>query len=97
MGWVMALLPLGLLQLYESVNTGYFEARELDFLSNDTNRLLEWIRLPGDVVFIAGGILPLLSIAWVALRHPVRRTTLEPEDVLFTEITLPADRTGAPA
>ena len=43
------LLPLGILQLYESVNNGYFEARELKFLTNDTNALIEWMRLPGDM------------------------------------------------
>ena len=52
------LLPLGILQLYKSVNDGYFEARELKFLTNDTNALIEWLRLPGDVVFIAGGARP---------------------------------------
>jgi nitric oxide reductase subunit B len=31
------LLPLGILQLYKSVDDGYFEARELKFLTNDTN------------------------------------------------------------
>ena len=41
------LLPLGILQLYESVDTGYFEARELEFLTNDTNTVIEWLRLPG--------------------------------------------------
>ena len=31
------LLPLGILQLYKSVDDGYFEARELKFLTSDTN------------------------------------------------------------
>jgi nitric oxide reductase subunit B len=35
------LLPLGLLQLYESVSNGYYEARTLEFLTNDTNALIE--------------------------------------------------------
>ena len=43
------LLPLGILQLYKSVDSGYFEARELKFLGNDTNTLIEWLRLPGDI------------------------------------------------
>ena len=46
------LLPLGFLQLYESVANGYWEARELEFLTNDTNTLIEWLRLPGDIVFV---------------------------------------------
>ena len=48
------LLPLGIAQLYKSVNEGYWEARDLNFLTEDTNALLEWLRLPGDIVFIVG-------------------------------------------
>jgi nitric oxide reductase subunit B len=84
------LLPLGILQLYKSVDSGYFEARELKFVTNDTNGLIEWLRLPGDVVFIAGGALPALYIAYIGIRYTVKRVTLdEPEDILFTEIAAP--------
>ena len=71
LAWMVfiALLPLGLLQLYESVNHGYFEARELSFLTNPTNRFLEWLRLPGDVVFIVFGVLPLLWLCWLGVRY----------------------------
>ena len=86
------LLPLGILQLYKSVNEGYFEARELKFLTNDTNALLEWLRLPGDIVFIVGGAIPALYIAYLGIRHTVKRVTLEePDDILFTEIAQPED------
>jgi nitric oxide reductase subunit B len=78
-------------QLYESVRSGYFYARGLEFLTNDTNELIEWIRLPGDILFIAGGVVPLLYICWVGVRHRVKRTTMdEPDEILFTEITEPA-------
>jgi nitric oxide reductase subunit B len=84
------LFPLGILQLYESVNTGYFEARSLEYITNDTNALLEWMRLPGDVVFIVGGVLPLLYLCYLGVRHTVPRVTLEePEDILFTDIAEP--------
>jgi nitric oxide reductase subunit B len=89
------LLPLGFLQLYKSVASGYFAARELEFLTNDTNTLIEWLRLPGDIVFIAGGAIPALYIAYIGIRHTVKRVTLrEPEDILFTELTTPE---GVPA
>jgi len=89
------LLPLGILQLYKSVNDGYWEARELKFLTNDTNALVEWLRLPGDIVFIVGGAIPTLYIAYLGVRHTVRQVTLEePEDILFTEISQPE---GVPA
>ncbi len=84
------LFPLGMIQLYESVNRSYFHARTLDFLTNSTNKLIEWLRFPGDVLFIVGGVLPLLYICWVGVRHTVGRETMEePEDILFTEITEP--------
>jgi nitric oxide reductase subunit B len=84
------LLPLGILQLYESVNHGYFEARELKFLTNDTNALLEWLRLPGDLVFIVGGAAPAFYIAYLGIRHTVKRMTLdEPDDILFTVVEQP--------
>jgi nitric oxide reductase subunit B len=84
------LFPLGILQLYESVSDGYYEARTLEYITNPTNALIEWMRLPGDVIFIVGGVLPLLYVCYLGVRHTVPRTTMEePEDILFTEITEP--------
>jgi nitric oxide reductase subunit B len=84
------LFPLGILQLYESVSHGYYEARTLEYITNDTNALFEWARLPGDVVFIIGGVLPLLYICYLGARYTIPHTTMEePEDILFTEITEP--------
>ena len=82
---------MGILQLYKSVDDGYFEARELKFLTNETNTIIEWLRLPGDIIFIVGGAGPVLYIAYLGIRHTVKRVTREePEDILFTEITEPA-------
>ncbi len=73
LGWMVfaTLFPLGILQLYESIEHGYYEARELSFLTNSTNSILEWLRLPGDVLFIGGGVLPLLWICWCGVRYRV--------------------------
>ncbi len=85
------LFPLGILQLYASINDGYFAARQLEFITNPTNSVFEWMRLPGDVVFIVGGVLPFLYICWLGVRYRVSRVTLdEPDDILFTEIREPA-------
>jgi nitric oxide reductase subunit B len=97
LAWMIfaTLFPLGILQLYESVNTGYFEARSLEYVTNPTNALIEWLRLPGDVVFILGGVLPLLYLCYVGVRHIVPLVTMEePEDILFAEITEPAEPRG---
>ena len=89
LAWMVfaSLFPLGLLQLYHSVSTGYFDARSLKFLSEHTNALLEWLRLPGDVLFIVGGTLPVLYLCWLGVVRPKPRTSPEePDEVLFTEI-----------
>nr|WP_051988803.1 cbb3-type cytochrome c oxidase subunit I [Kineosphaera limosa] len=90
LAWMVfaTLLPLGVLQLYQSVGNGYYEARSLGYLTNTTNTLLEWGRLPGDLIFIFGGCLPFLWVAFQGLRHFRHGKTVEefPEQVLYTEI-----------
>jgi nitric oxide reductase subunit B len=83
----VSLFPLGVLQLYESVDNGYWSARTLAFNFGDINNMLEWIRLPGDVLFIVGGILPLLWLAILGVRfRGTRSDHLSDEDLqLFTE------------
>jgi len=82
------LFPLGIRQLYESVNASYFEARSLDYLSTNTNTVIEWLRLPGDLYFILVGVLPLLYLCYLGVRHTVKRVVIEqPEEILFTELT----------
>lgn len=93
LAWMVfaSLLPLGVVQLYESVANGYFEARSLGELTQPGNLLLEWMRLPGDLVFIIGGVLPFLWICWLGVRYKIKATTHEhPQDVLFVEVQ-PAD------
>ena len=63
------LLPLGILQLRYSVGTGYFEARQLTYVTNSVNTIIEWGRMPGDLIFILGGVLPYLYIAFLGLRN----------------------------
>ncbi|CAM3025478.1 Nitric-oxide reductase large subunit [Prescottella defluvii] len=92
LAWMVfaSLLPLGVAQLYESVANGYFEARSLAELTKPGNLLLEWMRLPGDVVFIVGGVLPFLWICWLGVRYRIKATTHEqPQDVLFIEVHPP--------
>ena len=60
---VRELFPLGMVQLYYAVDTGYWYARSLDFLNLPWVNVLEWVRLPGDALFIIGGVLPLSGSA----------------------------------
>ena len=90
------LFPLGIRQLYESVNVGYFDARSLDYLSTNTNTVIEWLRLPGDIYFIVIGVLPLLYLTYLGVRHTVKRVVIEqPEEILFTDVTEPKQPVGA--
>jgi nitric oxide reductase subunit B len=90
LAWMVfaTLLPLGVLQLYHSVSTGYFEARSLGYITRPGNSLIEWLRLPGDFVFILGGVLPFVWVAWTAIRN-VRRAPASDElheHPLYTEL-----------
>ncbi|MEO9220683.1 MAG: cbb3-type cytochrome c oxidase subunit I, partial [Mycobacteriaceae bacterium] len=69
LAWMVfaTLFPLGVLQLFESVNEGYFEARSLKYITTPGNALLEWMRLPGDVLMIVGGVLPFIWICWLGV------------------------------
>ncbi len=90
LAWMVfaTLFPLGVLQLYHSVAYGYYDARTLKFAGNPTNSLIEWLRLPGDTVFILGGTLPVLYLCWLGVRHMRKRWPAEePENILFTELT----------
>lgn len=90
LAWMVfaTLLPLGVLQLFHSVNTGYFEARSLGYLTQPGNSILEWLRLPGDLILIVGGVLPFVWIAWIALRNFRSGITVDelPENALYTEL-----------
>jgi len=57
---VFSLFPSGVLQVRDVLENGYWHARSLDYLGGQLPRLLEWLRLPGDLVFILLGALPIL-------------------------------------
>jgi nitric oxide reductase subunit B len=56
----MSLFPGGVLQVLDVVQHGYWHARSLDYIGSARSHLLEWMRLPGDLVFIVFGAVPLV-------------------------------------
>ncbi len=57
------LVPIGIAQLYDSFQNGYWHSREPAFFEGPAVRIIEWLRLPGDALFIVGGILPVVYLA----------------------------------
>ncbi|HVJ07465.1 MAG TPA: cbb3-type cytochrome c oxidase subunit I [Acidisarcina sp.] len=95
LAWMVfaTLFPLGVLQLYHSINVSYYDARTLSYIGSHANSVLEWMRMPGDVVFIVGGTLPILYLTFLGIRYMNKPTALkEPEGVLFTEVVTPSQR-----
>ena len=56
----MSLFPGGLLQVWDVLQNGYWHARSLDYVGSERSHLIEWLRMPGDVVFIVFGAVPLV-------------------------------------
>lgn len=59
----LSLFPGGVLQLWDVLENGYWHARSLDFIASECVRLIEWLRLPGDLVSIIFGAVPLVVAA----------------------------------
>ena len=98
LAWMVfaTLLPLGVLQLYHSVSSGYFEARSLGYITLPGNALIEWLRLPGDLIFILGGVLPFVWVAGIAIRN-IRRAPADDELLehpLYVEVDRPPVQQG---
>jgi nitric oxide reductase subunit B len=65
---VTNLLPAGVLQFVDVLEHGYWHARSAEFLHARLIRSLEWLRLPGDLLFIGCGVAPLVVAAVLTLR-----------------------------
>jgi nitric oxide reductase subunit B len=57
---VTNLFPGGVMQLTDVLNNGYWHARSLEYLHKGIMHTIEWLRLPGDVIFIVFGVVPLV-------------------------------------
>ena len=73
------LSPIGGIQLYDSFANGYWHAREPEFFQQPLVRIFEWLRMPGDLLFIIGGILPVVYLALRMFIGRRRYAQLPPE------------------
>jgi len=68
---LLSLFPSGVLQVWDVVQYGYWHARSIAYTGTPRTRLIEWLRLPGDLTFIIFGAIPLLIASikgWLNLR-----------------------------
>jgi nitric oxide reductase subunit B len=72
------LAPLGTLQLFDAFENGYWHARSEEFFLRSDVAFIEWLRMPGDVLFIVGGIFPIVYLALRMFRERNRYETLPP-------------------
>ena len=66
---LFSLLPIGLLQTYQSVSQGYWYARSPEFMQTDLMQTLRWMRLFGDTVFAIGAV----AFVWFAINLMITR------------------------
>lgn len=70
---VLSLLPLGLLQTWASVDTGYWYARSSDLMQTPLMQTLRWMRVPGDTIFFTGAVALVVFVAGLKTGHSYRR------------------------
>jgi nitric oxide reductase subunit B len=81
----LSLFPGGVLQVWDVVQNGYWHARGIDYTGSERSRLIEWMRLPGDLVFIVFGAVPLVIASvksYFGLRAAQASSELRPPSLL---------------
>lgn len=69
---VLSLLPVGLMQTYQSVSVGYWSARSPEFLQTNLMQSLRWMRMIGDTVFALGALAFVYFTLDLIWRRPAR-------------------------
>jgi nitric oxide reductase subunit B len=74
----MSLFPSGVMQIWDVLQNGYWHARSTAYTNGIGPITLEWLRLPGDLVFIIFGSIPIVIAAikaWLGLRKTHARAS----------------------
>ena len=64
------------MQVWDVIQNGYWHARSLQYTATPLARTLEWLRMPGDLVFMFAGALPLalaLAMGYLTLWRRARK------------------------
>jgi nitric oxide reductase subunit B len=70
---VGSLLPVGLMQTWASVKTGYWYARSAEFLATPVVQAFKWGRVFGDTIFALGAIALVLFVFGLAIGYSRKR------------------------
>ena len=76
---VLSLLPVGLMQTYQSVSVGYWSARSSEFMQTNLMQTLRWMRMIGDTIFALGAmsfVYFALNLMW---QHPAKDAAIHPD------------------
>lgn len=57
---LLDLFPAGVLQLWDSLNNGYWHARRLTYMMSGMFHRLEWARIGADTFFLVFGVFPIV-------------------------------------
>ena len=66
----LSLLPAGIYQAWASISKGLWYARSPEIIHSPVMETLVWLRVPGDIVFAAGGV--CLALYALRLLRPAR-------------------------
>lgn len=88
---LLTLLPLGTLQLFASLEHGYWYARSAEFMQQPLVDLLVWLRVPGDTIFAIGALALALFVVglWIFPRREDERIDYVPERCAGAHAALP--------
>jgi nitric oxide reductase subunit B len=79
---LLSLLPVGLMQTYQSVSVGYWSARSSEFMQTHLMQTLRWLRMIGDTIFALGAISFVyfaLSLMW---QRPEKKAATVPVEAV---------------
>jgi len=71
----LSLLPVGLMQTYQSVSVGYWSARSSEFMQSDLMQTFRWLRMIGDTIFALGAISFVYFALDLMFRRPDRKVS----------------------
>ncbi|WP_186645646.1 nitric-oxide reductase large subunit [Fluviispira vulneris] len=65
---LISLLPVGLIQLFHSINTGFWYARSVEVMQTDLVNFFKWLRVFGDSLFFIGILLLVWSMKYFTIK-----------------------------